>query len=173
MNELLEEGNLQFDFSTFQSAERFDDKKANAYGLKAVDFVVEDTECLYFVEVKDFQNPYATKERRKDDYEMLIASVSTSKALFPIEMGMKIKDSLLRKYSAGVIFSKKIVYLLFVNLDNLGEFERGLLMAKISGHIPTGLNDKRFPAFTSINFALVNAEQLKNYGIICTRKTEV
>ena len=83
-------------------------------------------------------------------------------------MGEKIKDSLLRKYSTGDSFNKNVVYLLFINLDKLGAFERGLLMTKISGHIPTGLNDARFSAFSEISFDLVNTEKLRQYGIICS-----
>jgi len=173
VSKLLDEGNLQFEFPSFLSAERFDSKKINATGMKSVDFVAEDAGSLYFIEVKDYQHPKATLERRKTDYETLTAAVKNKKAIFPIEMGAKIKDSLLRKYSVGEKFTKKVVYLLFINLDKLSEFEQGLLMTRISGHIPTGLNESRFPAFTNISFDLVNAEKLKNYGIICTKKTEV
>ena len=166
---LLEEGNLQFDFSAYSLVERFDDKQINPYGMKAVDFVAEDDECLYFIEVKDYQNPKATEERRKADYKMLIEA-GKEKAVFNLEMGEKIKDSLLRKYSLGEKITKKVVYLLMINLDKLGEFERGLLKERISGHVPIGLNESRFCEFTNISFDLVNAEQLKSYGIICAAK---
>ena len=85
-------------------------------------------------------------------------------------MGQKIKDSLLRKYSLGEKITKKVVYLLFINLDNLGKNERGRLKHKISGHVPTGLNDGRFREFTSISFDLVDAKQLESYGVSCTVK---
>ena len=168
MNKILNEGNLQFDFSGFEIVERFDDNEINAYGMKAVDFVVENENCAYFIEVKDFQHPKAPAERRKADYYMLVSAAEDEKSVFCLEMGEKIKDSLLRKYSAGESFSKTVVYLLFINLDKLGAFERGLLMIKINGHVPTGLNDERFSAFTEILFDLVNAEELKKYGVICT-----
>jgi hypothetical protein len=57
---------------------------------------------------------------------------------------IEIKDSLLRRCAEGEKFTKKVMYLLFINLDKLGEFERGLLKTKINGHIPLGLNDARF-----------------------------
>ena len=169
----LDEGNLQFDFSAFQSAERFDDKAINAYGLKAVDFVAEDADSLYFIEVKDFQHPNATSARRKADNDMLNAAVGDKKAAFPIEMGVKIKDSLLRKYALGEQPSKSIVYLLVINSDKLGERERGLLKEKIGNHVPTGLNESRFSAFKSIKFDLVNSQQLRDYSITCSAITEV
>ena len=170
MSKQLDEGNLQFQFPAFTSAERFDSKELNAFGMKCVDFVAEDEESLYFIEVKDYQHPNATPERRKIDYETLIAAVENKESVFSLEIGGKIKDSLLRKFSTGEKFSKKVIYLLLINLDKFSEFERGLLMTKISGHVPTGLNESRFSAFTSIAFDLVNPEQLKKYGITCTQK---
>jgi len=170
MSILLDEGNLQFDFSSFLAAERFDNRQNNPYGMKAVDFIAEDAECLFFIEVKDFQNPRAPEFRRKEDYEMLIAAGTEKKPLFALEMGAKIKDSLLRKYSLDEKITKKVVYLLLINLDKLGEFERGLLKVRISGHVPTGLNNNRFINFTNISFDLVDKKQLETYGINCMVK---
>lgn len=170
MNRILEEGNLRFEFSGFEPVERFDDKTINAYGMKAVDFVAESNTDVYFIEIKDFQHPNAPQGQRDADYKMLVSAVEEKKSVFCLEMGEKIKDSLLRKYSEGEAFYKNVVYLLVINLDQLGAFERGLLMAKISGHIPTGLNDERFSAFSKITFDLVNAKKLNQYGIICTAK---
>jgi len=168
MNKQLQEGNLLFEFTSFLSAERFDNNESNPFGMKSVDFVAEDTDCLYFIEVKDYQHPNATSKRRRLDFETLTAAIENKKSIFTIEMGAKIKDSLLQKYSKGEHFDKKILFILFINFDVFSEVERGRLMTKISGHVPTGLNENRFPSFTSISFELVNAEQLKNYGIICT-----
>jgi hypothetical protein len=87
-------------------------------------------------------------------------------------MGEKIKDSFLRRYAEGYTFDKNVVYLLFINLDLFGETERGLLKAKISGQIPTGLNHSRFSAFMRMKFRIVNTAQLeKDYSIICTENS--
>ena len=100
---------------------------------------------------------------------MLISSIEAEDALFPIEMGQKIKDSLLRIYAQGETISKDVVYLLLINCDKLAAKDRGLLEIKISGHIPTGLNDYRFSAFTNIHFEIVDADKIKTkYGITCT-----
>ncbi|MDR0764598.1 MAG: hypothetical protein LBE65_03290 [Synergistaceae bacterium] len=72
MNNTFEEGNLRFDFSDCGIAERFDDTQTNPRGMKAVDFVVESANCLYFIEVKDFQHPNASKEQREHDYKLLV-----------------------------------------------------------------------------------------------------
>ena len=170
MSKLLDEGNLLFDFSSCCDVERFDDPQTNPDGMKTVDFVAATDDCLYFIEVKDYQNPNATKERREEDYRILCEAGTQRKTMFSLEMGAKIKDSLLRKYSLGEKFTKRVVYLLFINSDKLGEYERGLLKEKISGYVPTGLNDDRFCKFTKISFELANVEQLNSRGIICTPK---
>ena len=170
MSKEFDEGNLLFDFRAFNTAERFDDKKKNPHGMKAVDFIAETNDGLYFVEVKDFQHPGATDDRRKEDYEMLTKKETKEHAKFILEMGEKIKDSLLRKYAEGYVFEKRVTYLLFINLDELDANARRLLFDKIQGHVPTGLNHvARFPAFTWISFDLVNASRLEQqYGIVCT-----
>jgi hypothetical protein len=169
MNKVFDEGNLRFDFTACDTAERFDNGNTNPYGMKSVDFFAETADCLYFIEVKDFQNPNAPKEQRAKDDKMLKAVGTEKKSVFNLEMGGKIKDSLLRRYAENKKFTKKVIYLLLINLDKLGEFERGLLKTKISGYIPTGLNDNtRFTAFRNISFDVVNAKQLSQHGIICT-----
>jgi len=45
------------------------------------------------------------------------------------------------------------------------------LQDKISGYIPTGLNDAKYGAFTNIVFEAVDAERLQFYGITCTTRT--
>ena len=175
MTNILDENNLRLDFTAcnpIKPVERFDIHTDNPYGMSAVDFFVETVDCLYFVEVKDYQHPKATPERRKKDYEKLVAAIrAKDKAVLTMELGQKIKDSLLRKYSLGESITKNAVYLLLLNSDELQSREREKLQDKISGHIPTGLNDSRFCAFTKITFALVNPEQIKAYGITCTAKS--
>jgi hypothetical protein len=164
MTNVFTEGNLQVDFSAFATAERFDG--ITVYGLKAVDFVAESESIMFFIEIKDYQNPKSPEENRKTDLEML----KNAKSEFCMEMGMKFKDSLLRLYANGRPPVKQVKFLLFINLDEFAAFERGKLKAKISGYIPTGLN-----GFGSFNgfvkekpFELINSEQLGKHGIICT-----
>jgi hypothetical protein len=165
------EGNLQFTFSGYVTVEKFDDNQKNPYGMKSVDFVAEDTEKLYFLEVKDYQHPLATQEQI--DYSLsMLQDASRNKSLFCVKMGQKVKDSLLRKYALGDVINKDVVFLLLINFDTLGKAERALLKSRISGFIPTGLNESRFLAFTSISFELVNAENLEEYGITCTAIAE-
>ena len=102
---------------------------------------------------------------------MLLNAGRSKKSVFALEMGAKIKDSLLSLYAKGDMFTKNVIYLLFVNFDDLKAAERQLLFDKIRGQIPTGLNNDSFIAFKKLKFRLVNAEKLKKYGIICTNKS--
>ena len=186
MDNLIIEGNLCFDFSgcsLLYAPIKFD--KKNPGGMTGVDFIAETSDCLYFIEVKDFQNPSASDKQKTADYQMLIAAAKEKKSRsatqiedklsyemgrnFCLGIGLKIKDSLLRKYAMGEAISKSVVYIFVLNMDNLGENERGFLKSKINnGYIPTGLNADEFSNFSEINFDLVNARQLKSYGIVCS-----
>ena len=201
MSNLFDEDNLRLDFSNcplIRPVERFDCKQGNPSGLLPVDFVAETAECLYFIEVKDFQNPAATVERWKADLELLATSVEDKKDRkdrcskrvrrcedanccrvndccrngmqpeFPVKMAQKLKDSLLRRYAQGESLNKSVVFLLLINMNALTPRERTVLYDKIRGHIPTGLKNSQFSAFNSVTFELVNANQIKTYGIICT-----
>jgi hypothetical protein len=172
MNKVLEEGNFLFDFSAFTYVERFDKEFGNPAGLRPVDFVLENSNTMYFFEVKDFVNPKTPSDQVISDYDMLREAVKKGvKSVFNLEMGEKIKDSLLRKYALGHEFLKNVCYLLFINVDNFAPEELGRLKEKISGYIPTGLNNKKYNSFTKITFELVNREQLKNHNISCTVKS--
>ncbi len=174
MNKILNEKNLQFDFSVYDTAEKFDAHDKNPYGMKSVDFVAEKDDKLYFIEVKDYQNPNAPLKQRKADYDMLIAAGTEKKSLFCIEMGVKLKDSLLSKYSLGEKITKKIIYLLLINLDKLGERERGLLALRINGHVPKKLNRSKFQKYPEVSFELVNIKKLfENYGVLCSEKQQL
>jgi len=159
MSKILDEENLTFDFTAYDTVEKFDVKKTNPHGMKVVDFLAETNDCLYFIEVKDFQHPNAPPYRRKEDFLMLTDKNSKEYAEFPLKMGGKIKDSLLRKYAEGYSFQKRVMYLFLFNMKQLGKKELGMLKGRISNCVPTGLNGNiRFCAFTEISFDLVNVD---------------
>jgi hypothetical protein len=169
---IMDEGSLNFDFTNCGMPTKFDTQ--NNSGLHAVDFFIEREDYLLFIEVKDYQNPHTPREQQIDDYDMLKKAGIAKKSVFALEMGGKIKDSLLNLYAKGESFTKNVVYLLFINCDALMAAERQRLFDKIRGHIPTGLNNNdRFTAFKEIKFKPVNVEKLKKYGIICKSKDSV
>ena len=189
MSSSLVEGNLRFEFSTdFEKFERFDCGGLN--GLLSVDFVAETPIFMYFIEVKDYQDPSAPKEQRDDDFEMLVSISKGSKlsscqickkcdkcrrrekkfmSTLPAEIGQKLKDSLLRKYARGEPICKNVVYLLLINLSGLDAHTRGRMSENIhNGHIPVPLSRSEYSAFSKIDFKIVDADQIKTYGINCT-----
>jgi len=136
-NSVATESGLKFDFHL--PVEKGDAE--NCQGLKAVDFIVEGDDCLYFIEVKNYEHPKAPEENKERDYKML----TDEYAAFPLEIGMKVKDSLLRRYAQAKPFSKKIVFLLVIKISS-AKFkfnERRNLHERVSGYIPTGLNTSK------------------------------
>ena len=185
MSKILVEENLCFDFTScpvVADPVKFDAKLP--HGMMGVDFIAETEDIQYLIEIKDFQNPKTPKEMQRENYEMLIAATKTKidktkdkygddltfakGTIFCLKIGQKLRDTIISKYAKGEGFTKRIVFIVVINLENLTNAERGNLKTKINGYIPIGLNDCNFTNFTNISFDLVNAEQLKTYGIICT-----
>ncbi|MDR2897299.1 MAG: hypothetical protein LBU99_00685 [Spirochaetaceae bacterium] len=165
---VMEEGNLKFDFTRCGVPTKFDIESNS--GLSAVDFIAHKKNCILFIEVKDYQNPNTSDSQRTETLVMLREAVKNKESTFCLKMGSKIKDSLLSVYAKGKseLFTKNVVYLLFINSDMLTAAERLSLFDNICGYVPTGLNHDRFTAFKKIRFKIVDAEKLKKYGITCT-----
>ena len=163
-NSVATESGLEFDFhSPFEKGDA-----ENIHGLKAVDFIVENDDCLYFIEIKNYEHPNAPEKNRKHDCEMLTKKDS----VFPLEMGMKVKDSLLRRYAEAKPFSKKIKFLLVIKLSSLKSEERLKLYERVRGYIPTGLNG--YTAFSNISFEMPQIDELHSkYGFDVTEPPHV
>jgi hypothetical protein len=131
-------------------------------GLMSVDFEVDYTDFFCLIEVKNYENPKATEKRKKIDYKKL----TDPEAAFPLEIGMKIKDTLLKKYTEGAKFDKPVLFLLVTKFDFLEPAERITLYKKIDGYIPTGLNgNNEFKL--GIKFDMPSFDDLNTkYGII-------
>jgi hypothetical protein len=154
------ESNIEFKFP--DKHEKLDSKVP--FGLMSVDFAVYFKDYLCLIEVKNYENPKTTLENKKRDYKRLTDPDSA----FPLEIGMKIKDTLLRKFSEGCEFDKPIIFLLVTKLDSLEPNDRLNLYEKIRGYIPTGLNGNSKFQF-GIKFDMPTFEELsEKYGINAT-----
>ena len=132
-------------------------------GLMAVDFIVDAADCMYFIEVKNYEHSKAPEINRIRDYRML----TDKDAAFPLEIGMKLKDSLLRRYAEAKPVSKSIKFLLLIKFSSFKANERRKLYERIRGYIPTGLNG--YPAFSNISFEMPQIDELKSkYGFDVT-----
>jgi hypothetical protein len=116
-------------------------------------------EYMCLIEIKNFEQAAAPFENRKRDYKML----TDPDTAFPLEIGMKIKDSLLKKYAEGYSYTKPIVALLIMKLDKLNAKQRQRLFSKISGYIPTGLNNG-YTQFSRIKFEILKLSNTNKYG---------
>jgi len=110
------ESELIFDFhAPFEKAD-----KAKCQGLSAVDYIVEDDEHLYFIELKNYEQSRAPAKNKEADYRRL----TDKDAALPMEIGMKIKDSLLKRYAQAKPFSKKNIFILVIKFSAFSSDER-------------------------------------------------
>jgi hypothetical protein len=163
MNNPYTESELTFHFTRCSAVEKCDEK--SCHGLKSVDFMADTEECVCFIEVKNFEQTGAPLENRKRDYKML----TDPDAAFPLEIAMKFKDSLLKKYAEGYVFSKPVVALLIMKLDKINAKQRQRLFDKIAGYVPTGLNNKGYERFSRIKFEIPKMSDTEQYGFTVTQ----
>jgi hypothetical protein len=162
MRKVFTESGLTLNFTDCLCVKKCDEQ--SCHGLKSVDFMVDTAKCVYFIEVKNFEQTTAPPENRKRDYKML----TDPDAAFPLEIGMKFKDSLLKKYAEGYVFSKPIIALLIVKLDRLNAKQRQRLFNKTAGYVPTGLN-KGHGQFSRIEFKISQISDTEQYGFTVTQ----
>jgi len=167
-----ESKNMVFDFTGFITADYYDTNENQCAGLKLVDFIAENEIGQIFIETKNFINTSnspliqaAMDRRRKADYLMLTDPV----AAFPLEIGMKFKDSLFRYLASGNDFKKPIILLLIIiPPPELKARDRERLMLNIrNGYIPTDMHKKpdRYPKMQPIYFDMPNIAEVKErYG---------
>ena len=158
-NTTATEGILSFDFHA--PCEKADTNVPQ--GLMSVDFIVDSGDTLYLIEVKDFEHPNAPPENKKRDYKKL----TDPNAAFPLEMGMKVKDTILRLYSNSKEFTKPVIFILLIKLAKLEPRERQRLFAQTKKYIPTGLNNS--PKFSKIHLDVPTFQDFQSkYGFSVT-----
>ena len=119
--QLLREGNLELYLPDDVQAKKFDDSTHGlSHCMKAVDFIVETSDKIVFIEFKDLDNPHAPLKERKDFLEKL--------------MGDKKDDHFVRKYRDTFIYqwaaralTKPIEYYVLVATSQL---DAAMLLAR-------------------------------------------
>ena len=112
---VLVEGNLQITIQNAISAWKFDDPEIHrlSHCMKAVDFVVELSDCYLFIEIKDPQHPSAPpRETNRFASSFLSGELD-------YELRFKYRDSLLYEW-AEERADKPVDYLVLIALDRLG-----------------------------------------------------
>lgn len=110
----LTEGNLQISFPRAVKARRFDDGTSHglSHCMKAVDFIVEESNRVLFIELKDPEHPSAREENRAKFIE------SFRSAKLDEDLKYKYRDTFLYEWASGNI-GKPIHYWIIVAIDNL------------------------------------------------------
>lgn len=130
------EKRLQFTFPCI-AAEKGDEPQLN--GLGGVDFVVETENKFLFIEVKDLENPgVPTTERVKWRQRLLYDKDNP----FLIELGLKFKDTILRRWGRELSFDKPIHYIVLLEFNALDSRQKEKLTADLSGQLPMTITQK-------------------------------
>ncbi len=113
----LKEGNLQIRFPRGTNVKKFDDPTHGlSHCMKAVDFVVELTDRICFIEIKDPDNPQAQPPDKQEFARKLLAEELDADLIH------KFRDSFLYEWACDQ-FGKPIHYWVVIGLDSLTDAE--------------------------------------------------
>ncbi len=113
----LKEGNLQIRFPRGTNVKKFDDSTHGlSHCMKAVDFVVELTDRICFIEIKDPDNPQAQPPDKQEFARKLLAEELDADLIH------KFRDSFLYEWACDR-FGKPIHYWVVIGLDSLTDAE--------------------------------------------------
>lgn len=109
----LTEGNLRITFPRGTRARKFDEPETHGLScMKAVDFIVEETDRMLFMEFKDPDDPHATEARRERFIERF------SSGGLDADLKYKYRDTFLYQWASDEI-DKPIHYWVLVAAKNL------------------------------------------------------
>ncbi len=150
----MEEKNISIEFDDKLIVKKFDDGKTHklTFCMKAVDFIVEDENKVFFIEFKDPDHPDA-KERDKKKF---IEKFQSSK--LDEELKYKYRDSFLYEYASGNLTDKPIRYLIMINAASLSPAE---LLAKsdaLNRTLPSGVSNEIWKSQIAQSCIVMNFE---------------
>lgn len=138
MNEnLFIEGRFCFDFGKGNAAHKADTPTLN--GLGGVDFIIECENRFMFVEIKDLEDRRVPYENRKEWVEKLKIR---KKNPFLIDLGVKFKDTIIRKWAKEEDLNKPIRYIIILQLNAIDAKHKMKLAEDLSGMLPTCISEK-------------------------------
>ena len=121
----LTEGNLEITFPHNTRVRKFDDSELHglSHCMKAVDFIVEEDDRVFFIELKDPEHPRA----RERDKARFIESLQSGH--LDENLKYKYRDTLLYEWASGNI-EKPIYYWIIIAISGLTNAE---LLARTDG----------------------------------------
>ena len=114
MNDFVfQEGDLKIEFKSVFDARKFDDAGHGlSHCMKAVDFIVERSDCYLFIEFKDLQDPGIPAQNKHKVIQGFL------RGMIDEDLKYKYRDSFLYEWAAGRA-DKPVDYLVLVGLDSL------------------------------------------------------
>ena len=130
MTTVFTESDLQLTIDNAVNARRFD---GQGHGLlhcmKAVDFVVELSDRLYFIEFKDPQHPHATAQAR----QQFIIDIESGG--LDEDLKYKYRDSFLYELACGRV-NKPVYFLVLIGLDSFDSTQQQRRTDSLRGKLP-------------------------------------
>lgn len=109
----FKEGDLKVEFRSVFDARKFDDASHGlSHCMKAVDFIVERSDCYLFIEFKDLQDPGIPAQNLQDIIQGFLRGAIDE------DLKYKYRDSFLFEWASGRA-DKPVDYLVVVALDSL------------------------------------------------------
>lgn len=112
----LQEGNLQITFPQRASVRKFDDRSSHglSHCMKAVDFIVEESDRILFIEFKDPGHPHAQEAKTQKFVDALLSGKLND------DLKYKYRDSFIYEWASNNV-GKPIHYWVLVAVDDLTE----------------------------------------------------
>lgn len=128
---ILREGNLEIRVKDATAWKKFDDPKFHglSHCMKAVDFIIESNDRIFFLEIKDPENPKASPKNSMTFIQDFKAARLDS------DLKYKFRDSFLYEWAADSIH-KPIYYLILVAIASLSEPELITSSDRLKREIP-------------------------------------
>ena len=133
----LTEGRFCFDFSKAICAYKADMPTLN--GLGGVDFIIELADQFIFIELKDLEHKKVPSDNRAEWVRKLKI---TKENLFLSDLGVKFKDTIIRKWANNEEFDKPIYYIVILELNVIDAALKMKLSEDLSGKLPTCISEK-------------------------------
>lgn len=114
----LREGNLEIQVNNGAKWKKFDDPKLHglSHCMKAVDFIIEFSDRIFFLEIKDPETPKARSKNRRE----FVAKFKTSE--LDNDLIYKFRDSFLYEW-ASENTKKPVYYLILIAIERLSVSE--------------------------------------------------
>lgn len=157
----ITEDDLEFDFSGALSAFRFDDDALHGKNtMKRVDFIVEYTDKIHFIEIKDPDNPSASNPAA------FVNKLKSGKLI--TDLAGKYRDSLWFHTLSGKV-GKKVEYIVLLSMKVL---DPAMLLAKQDSlHAALPLNHKDWTIPSASSCVILNIDQyIKRFGATSVRR---